>query len=251
VSEEALERLKGMDLDAHLGDASRKQDYVTAMFTVIAPRYDRFTRAFSYGMDRGWKNQLVDAMAARLCRGGRVADLACGTGDLARALAARRPDARVWGVDAATAMLARARAQPAAGVGWAGGDLMRLPFADQSLDGVLVGYGLRNAPDPVAALAECARVLAPNGTLGCLDFTRPAWGPWRRLFLGYLGAAGCVYGWWWHGHADVYRYIARSIDGFMSWRELSAAMRSHGLEPEIERPLLGGGLCLHVCRRRA
>jgi hypothetical protein len=45
-------RLDAMDLEASLADPALKQRFVTPMFDIIAPRYDRFTRVFSFGMDR-------------------------------------------------------------------------------------------------------------------------------------------------------------------------------------------------------
>jgi len=50
-----------------------------AMFGTIAPRYDFFTRAFSYGMDRGWKR--AGLKLAQLPPRPLVLDLASGTGD--------------------------------------------------------------------------------------------------------------------------------------------------------------------------
>jgi ubiquinone/menaquinone biosynthesis C-methylase UbiE len=41
----------------------------------------------------------------------------------------------------------------------------RIPFPDASFDTVLVTYSLCTIPDPVAALAEMRRVLAPGGRL--------------------------------------------------------------------------------------
>jgi demethylmenaquinone methyltransferase/2-methoxy-6-polyprenyl-1,4-benzoquinol methylase len=128
--------------------------------------------------------------------------------------------------------------------------MMALPYADRSLDAVVIGYGLRNVPDFRGALAECARVLRPGGVLGCLDFARPEDTAWRDVLLGYLSLAGSLYGWWWHGEADVYRYIARSVERFVSHRELARAMREAGFTVEIERPKLAGGVCLHLATRR-
>src|SRR2546422_5372650 len=48
------------------------------MFTAIAPRYDFITRAFSYGMDRRWKE--LGVARAPLPEDAVVLDLACGTG---------------------------------------------------------------------------------------------------------------------------------------------------------------------------
>ncbi len=244
--------LRGLDLEAHLNDPLRKQAYVTTMFDIIAPRYDRFTRWFSYGMDATWKRELIDAVAVRARADASIADLACGTGDLCFALAERIPGARVVGLDASAEMIAQARAialERRVKVDLEVGDMMALPYADGSLDAITMGYGLRNVPDFHVALREAARALKPGGTLACLDFARPRSRIWRWVFLSYLAVVGSLYGWWWHGQADVYRYIGRSIDHFVSWRELSAAMRAEGLEPVLERRRLFGGVCLHVCVR--
>ena len=63
-----------------------KRRYNRRLFGIIAPRYDLITRFLSYGQDHRWKRRLVTLAAAR--PGQRVLDLACGTGDLALALAA-------------------------------------------------------------------------------------------------------------------------------------------------------------------
>jgi demethylmenaquinone methyltransferase/2-methoxy-6-polyprenyl-1,4-benzoquinol methylase len=235
--------LTGLDLDRHLRDPARKQSYVTTMFEIIAPRYDAFTRAFSFGMDAAWKRELVDAIIARVPPAASIVDLACGTGDLALALSRRLPAVCVEGLDASPRMVALARR---AGVEARVGDMMALPYGNGSADAVTIGYGLRNVPDFHGALRECARVLRPGGVLGCLDFARPENPAWRDVLHGYLSLAGSLYGWWWHGEADVYRYIARSIETFVSHRELAQAMREAGFTVQLERPKLGGGVCLHV-----
>ena len=244
--------LTGMDLEEHLRDPARKQAYVTTMFDIIAPRYDAFTRIFSYGMDKRWKRELIDEVVARVPERAAIVDLACGTGDIAIALASARPLARIEGLDASERMIELARgacAAKAPAVTLRVGDMMALPYGDGELDAITIGYGLRNVPDFRGALAECARVLKPGGVLGCLDFSRPENWAWRDVFLGYLAIAGSVVGWWWHREPDVYRYIGRSIDRFVSYSDLSRAMREVGLEPSVVRPRLHGGVCLHVCRK--
>jgi hypothetical protein len=54
-------RLGALDLAAHLADPARKQAFVTPMFDIIAPRYDDFTRLFSFGMDASWKREALAA----------------------------------------------------------------------------------------------------------------------------------------------------------------------------------------------
>src|SRR3546814_12015200 len=77
--------LGALDLEAHLRDPRARQAFVTPMFDAIAPRYDRFTRLFSFGMDARWKRDVVAWAAAPPWPGSRVLDLACGTGEIGRA----------------------------------------------------------------------------------------------------------------------------------------------------------------------
>jgi SAM-dependent methyltransferase len=100
--------LPQLDLEEHLRDPGIKQRFVTTVFEVVAPRYDRFTRAFSFGMDRGWKQQLLDELTRRVQGNTTVLDLASGTGDLALGAAASLPHARVLGVDVSRRMVAAA-----------------------------------------------------------------------------------------------------------------------------------------------
>ncbi|SEG59470.1 Methyltransferase domain-containing protein [Methylobacterium sp. 190mf] len=94
--------------------------------------------------------------------GKRVVDIGCGAGTLARRLV--DAGARVTGIDPGAAALARARAAvPEARFEAATGEA--LPFPDASFDGAVMLNSLHHVPDPAAALAEAARVLAPGGLL--------------------------------------------------------------------------------------
>jgi ubiquinone/menaquinone biosynthesis methyltransferase len=247
--------LRGLDLESHLNDPARRQRFVTPMFDLIAPRYDDFTRLFSFGMDAGWKREALDAVGGTMRDEARMLDLACGTGDLAFALAARHPRATITGLDASERMLLAAQARrerDAAGarVRFVLGDIGALPCPDDSVDVVTAGYALRNVPDWRVGIAEIARVLRPGGRLVTLDFYRPRLAAWRLPFLGYLALAGNLVGWRWHGEGVVYGYIARSIDHFVSWQEFAAALASAGFAVDrVERKLLGG-VAVHVATRR-
>ena len=50
---------------------------------------------------------------------------------------------------------------------------MALPFADESVDAVVISFGLRNVADPDAALREFRRVTRPGGTLVDLRVLQP------------------------------------------------------------------------------
>lgn len=245
--------LDGLDVDQHLRDPSLKQGFVTPMFDVIAPRYDEFTRKFSFGMDAGWKRELL-ADAAALAAAPRLAlDVACGTGDLASAVAAQWPGVQVRGIDASEQMVGLARKRHGHSLphlSFEVGDLMKLQLADGSVDLITAGYALRNTPNWRAAVGELARVLRPGGVLVTLDFYRPTWAPWRVAFLAYLRLAGDWVGWRWHGRAVVYGYIARSIATFTTSSQFSEVLVGAGFEPAKVRRHLLGGVAIHAVIRR-
>lgn len=251
--DDALTRFRAHDIDAAITDAARKQDMVTPMFDVIAPRYDAFTRLFSFGMDAGWKRDLVDAVVRHAPDATRALDLACGTGDIGFALADRLPVLRMTGIDPSRAMLdlaqARVPATQRVRVTFEQGEMAALPVRSASVDIITAGYGFRNVPDVDAAIGECARVLRPGGVLGSLDFFLPRNGAWRTLFLGYLRTAGDAVGWLWHRTPAIYGYIARSIATFMTADAFSAALVRHGFRVVQQQPHLLGGICRHVAVR--
>jgi demethylmenaquinone methyltransferase/2-methoxy-6-polyprenyl-1,4-benzoquinol methylase len=238
------------DLACVLRDPGRKRRYVRQLFDRVAPAYDRFTRCFSYGMDRAWKRELAAALASRLSPGATVVDLACGTGDLGIALRSVRPDVRILGTDLSPTMLNRARSR-GAGPTLAVADMTLLPLRDAVADAVLAGYAFRNAPDPRRAVEEVARILKAGGWLASLDFYLPGSALWRRLFLGYLKAAGSAYGWCWHRDPETYSYIASSLELFVTADEFAALLRGHGFEACQIREKLKGGIAIHLARRAA
>jgi len=254
-NDDALARFRAQDLDAAMADASRKQGVVTPMFDVIAPRYDAFTRLFSFGMDATWKVDLIDAVVARAAAASRALDVACGTGDLGFALAARLPAVHVIGVDPSAEMLTIARTRIAAAdaprVSFHLSEMASLPAESASVDVITAGYGFRNVSDLEAAVRECARVLRPGGTLGSLDFFIPRNALWRALFLWYLRTSGNIVGWWWHRTPAIYGYIARSIAAFVTAEEFSILLQRHGFRMIETRRMLFGGIGLHVAVRDA
>lgn len=95
---------------------------------------------------------------------GRLLDVGCGTGSLARAMATRWPGRPVVGVDIAPPYVAFARAQPApADIAFEVADVAALPYADASFAGAAAQLVLNFVPAPAAALDEMKRVTAPGG----------------------------------------------------------------------------------------
>lgn len=215
------------------------------MFAEIAPRYDFITRMFSYGMDAGWKRRAVEE--AGLGSGVRVLDLACGTGDFARLIARKLPQAQIVAADLTPDMVRLARAAGAGTV--VSADAMRLPFPDGAFDAVFVGYGLRNFPKLDGAVAEIRRVLRPGGLLVSLDFFLPRLRAFRELYLGYLFVQGALWGLLLHGRARTYTYIPDSLRGFQSAAGFAELLGRSGYSRVRKRSFIFGGIALHWAMR--
>ncbi|HEX2572379.1 MAG TPA: bifunctional demethylmenaquinone methyltransferase/2-methoxy-6-polyprenyl-1,4-benzoquinol methylase UbiE [Polyangia bacterium] len=219
-----------------------------AMFDNIAPRYDLLNRVLSFGVDRGWRRRTVRSLG--LGAGGRVLDVATGTGDLALLVAKRHPDVTVFGVDPSAGMLAIGHDKIQAGgladrVHLTRGDAENLPFADGYFDAVTIAFGIRNVPDRRRGLAEMARVTKAGGRVAILELGEPP--------PGLLGAMARF-----HIHTMVprigallsgareYRYLHESIARFPSPEEFAAMMTEAGLEVLSVTRLTFGVATLYV-----
>jgi demethylmenaquinone methyltransferase/2-methoxy-6-polyprenyl-1,4-benzoquinol methylase len=216
---------------------------VRGVFDSVAPRYDLMNDLMSAGLHRLWKAFAV--AVSRVRAGERVLDVASGSGDLARAYAAR--GAETWMSDINGRMLALGRDRlldegrllPAVQC-----DAERLPFPDGAFDCVSVAFGLRNMTHKEAALAEMARVLRAGGRLVVLEFSRV----WKALekpyelytlrFLPWLGARVA-------GDADAYRYLAESIRMHPDPETLGGMMERAGLERVEWFSLAAGVAAVH------
>jgi ubiquinone/menaquinone biosynthesis C-methylase UbiE len=112
-----------------------------------------------------WATNLIQAAGPR--PGERVLDVGCGTGIVARQIAARLgASGTVTGLDLSPSMLEVARAAAAreqVTVEWREGSAEQLPFADGSFDLVLCQFALMFFADKAAALAEMRRVVTGDG----------------------------------------------------------------------------------------
>jgi ArsR family transcriptional regulator len=125
------------------------------------------------------------ALPALLDTGWVVADLGCGTGIVAEALAPHV--GRVIGVDASPFQLkeARRRLRHAANVELHEARLEALPLESGSVDAALIVLALHYVPEPRQALAEAARILRPGGRLLVLEMAAHAREEYR-LRLGHV-----------------------------------------------------------------
>ena len=117
-----------------------------------------------------WANILVDAVQPQPSE--HVADIACGTGIVARVAAQHvSPGGSITGVDLNPGMIKVARTLDVPGnakVEWKVGDAGKLPLDDQSCDAVICQLGLQFFPDRLTALKEMRRVAKSGGRAAML-----------------------------------------------------------------------------------
>lgn len=220
---------------------------VRAMFDRIAPRYDLLNRLLSAGSDVRWRRRAVDLL--ELPPPVAVLDLCTGTADLLLEAVSRHPRSSGLGVDLAQAMLARgarklARRGLASRARLACGDGERLPVADARFDAAVVGFGIRNVSDPLAALREVHRALRPGGRFVVLEFGVPR-GLLGRLYRGYFTALLPRIGRLVSGDGSAYAYLPASVQAFPSPPEFAALMERAGFAAVRFEPLTLGIAWLH------
>jgi len=133
---------------------------------------DRFNR-WASGYDRHWMQRIIfepiqqtvlGLAAQQVPTPGAILDVGCGTGKLLGLAQSRFPGARLVGVDAAIEMVKQARASNHDGaIAFQQAVAEELPFADASFDLVFSTMTFHHWHDQGRAIAEIARVLAPDG----------------------------------------------------------------------------------------
>jgi SAM-dependent methyltransferase len=93
---------------------------------------------------------------------GRVLDVGCGAGQVAKAVKRERPDLEVSGCDVSRSAL-DAASRSTAGVRFELATAERLPYADGEMDFVWIFDVLEHVDSPEQVLGEVARVLKPGG----------------------------------------------------------------------------------------
>jgi ubiquinone/menaquinone biosynthesis C-methylase UbiE len=127
-------------------------------FDVAAEAYDRFMGRYS----RLLSPQLADLAGVRA--GQRAIDVGCGPGALTAELVNRLGSSSVAAVDPSEPFVAAARARnPGVDVRMASAE--QLPFEDRTFDAALAQLVVHFMSDPVAGLAEMARVTRHGGVV--------------------------------------------------------------------------------------
>jgi demethylmenaquinone methyltransferase / 2-methoxy-6-polyprenyl-1,4-benzoquinol methylase len=234
-----------------LRDPGLKRAYVRHMFGIVAPRYDLVSSVLSFFRDRVWKKLLVRVLAPPDGNGG-ILDLACGTGDITLLLSATFPAARIVGCDLTSEMvrIAAGRLSAKTNVTLTMQDMGGLGLKDGSMDLVVGGYALRNAPDIRGAIHETARILKAGGSAAFLEFSKSSVPLIAALQSGLLLLWGGLWGLLLHRRPWVYAYLGRSLVVYPDRKRLLSLFREAGLRLEWTLPRMFGLIRIDIIRKK-
>ncbi|MCC6220684.1 MAG: bifunctional demethylmenaquinone methyltransferase/2-methoxy-6-polyprenyl-1,4-benzoquinol methylase UbiE [Deltaproteobacteria bacterium] len=232
---------------------------VQRMFASIASRYDTANDVLSFGIHRLWRKNAVQF--AELVPGGKILDLCSGTGDFCFSLVdALGSHAEIVGVDFVEEMLELAREKASRRFGatsdgnrpkisFVQGDILKLPFCDNSFDNATIGFGIRNVDDPQAGLREIYRVLRSNGKLLVLEFGQPESGFFPSCYRIYSDFVLPYLGGLLTGNRSAYEYLPKTSQAFPCGDEFVHLMRSTDFAQIRWKRFLGGVAYAYVATK--
>ena len=214
------------------------QEDIIKMFNDIAKTYDLANRILSMGIDKPWRKKACN-MAYNFYGKShltKIVDVACGTGDLmidwenvAKTNGIEIDD--IVGVDPSVGMMEVGKTKiPHRTFVEAGAESM--PINDESADIISISYGIRNVVQRKEGLKEFARVLKKGGLCVILEFTKndkndfPA-----KLTKFYMNNLMPHIGGLVSKNKDAYTYLPKSIDAFITTKQMCEELKEVGLEP--------------------
>ena len=214
------------------------QEDIIKMFNDIAKTYDLANRILSMGIDKTWRKKACN-MAYNFYGKShltKIVDVACGTGDLmidwesvANANGIDIND--IVGVDPSVGMMEVGKTKiPHRTFVEAGAEAM--PIDDESADIISISYGIRNVVQRKEGLKEFARVLKKGGLCVILEFTKndkndfPA-----KLTKFYMNNLMPHIGGLVSKNKDAYTYLPKSIEAFITTKQMCEELKEVGLEP--------------------
>ena len=223
---------------------SEKQKLVNNVFDSVASKYDLMNDLTSFGIHRVWKNDLINWLAPQ--NNQRLADIAGGTGDLARKfLDAGGGSAHVYDINQEMLNTGKNKKNLSKKIKWTIANAENIPATEGSFERATIGFGLRNITDRVRCLKEIYRILKPGGRLICLEFShvennmiRKLYDKWSFNFMPSIGKQIA-------GDKNAYTYLVESIRQFPTQPELAQMFSEVGFSRVKYRNLSNGIVALH------
>jgi demethylmenaquinone methyltransferase / 2-methoxy-6-polyprenyl-1,4-benzoquinol methylase len=247
-----MNKLPHDDIKPFAEEGSKKEQ-VGAMFDHIAPRYDFMNRFLSMGIDVIWRRKAIRLFQKE--RPGYILDVATGTGDMA-ILAAKllHPD-KIAGIDISEGMLEIGRKKIekqrlGTKIELYKGDGETINFDDNTFDGVMVAFGVRNFENLEKGLKDILRVLKPGAQLVVLEFSKPRIPGIKQLYNLYMGVIAPQMAKWFNQNKKAYQYLNESAKAFPDRENLIAILNKTGYSNTYYKSLSLGICCIYSARKQ-
>ncbi len=231
---------------------AQKEEYVKNLFSAIDTHYDFMNRFMSLGLDQSWRRRAV--RLANFSTTALLLDVAAGSGDSTRAALTVLPNARMIGLDFCAPLLSLARQKfeklnGRCSVHWLQGNALQLPFADDSFDGVLTNFSLRNVTDVRQLFSEFYRVTQKGGTMVSLEMVRQTKWLQRLIFEIHFKRIVPRLGQLISSYPEAYSYLPLSIENFYSADELKNIIAAAGWQNVSYQPMMLGFVVAHLGKK--
>jgi len=211
---------------------SGKKSQVAQMFNSIAGKYDFLNHFLSAGIDIYWRKQAVKIMGQN--QPALLLDIATGTGDFAIEALSLKPQ-KIVGIDISEGMLAVGQEKIKKKnltdkIELQLGDSENLAFADNTFDGTMAAFGVRNFENLPKGLSEMYRVLKPGGRIVVLEFSKPRAFPFKQVYNFYFKNILPVFGKLISKDQAAYTYLPESVQAFPDGQEFINILKQVGFK---------------------
>lgn len=230
----------------HPKEKTRK---VAGVFHSVAEKYDIMNDLMSFGIHRIWKRIAVDL--ANIRNGDKVLDLASGTGDLTARMAPLVGDkGRICSSDINSSMLEKGKENLLnkgiyQNIDYVLADAEELPFADNTFNKVIIGFGIRNVTHIEKALASMCRVLKPGGRAIILEFSQPNVPLVKPIYDAFSFSVLPLLGKLIAGDSASYKYLHESIRMHPDQQAMANLLVSAGFDESDYHNLTAGIVAVH------
>ena len=222
------------------------------MFDEIAGRYDFMNRFLSAGTDIGWRKKAIRVFPKN--PEAVLLDVATGTADMAIMACKLRNPRRVMGIDLSAQMLEIGRKKVEKEglvdkIELFQGDSETINVAENTFDGVMAAFGVRNFENLEKGLSEMFRVLKPGGQLVILEFSKPKQRAIRGLYNVYMGIVAPKIAKWFRQNKDAYDYLRVSSNAFPERQNFVSILNRIGYSDTRFKSLSLGICCIYTGRK--
>jgi demethylmenaquinone methyltransferase/2-methoxy-6-polyprenyl-1,4-benzoquinol methylase len=231
-----------------------KKAFIHKMFSEIAPIYDRMNRLLSFGFDNRWRRKATKPLVAA----NRVLDLCAGTGDMALALLEQNDfTGKVVLCDFNKDMLRLAERKCLRQDGGRFADRTMLvvadaellPFKEDSLDGVSIGFALRNLCSLDKLSSELLHATKKAGLVVFLEIAHPENRIVGALFPLYFYRLVPTISKYLTTKKYAYRYLPDSLRIFLKQKELVNLFQKDGFSSASYSNIWGGIGAIYLLRK--